>query len=493
MRSNTQSRSLPPSVEPSFHAVRAMALALAGGLLVVASGSATAGQAKGALPPPPIVVTASNPGLIPDATQNECGIPGPALALQFTVPVFSGLVEDVDVSLTFGPMHPFAGDVTAVLRSPEGRRTRTLFGRTGAVSSIDCGDSSDLLGPYVFSDAATPPSGGWWQAAVAAIASTPVASGSYFTTDAGGVGAVNPMRSTSLAGIFRGMNSEEASGVWHVYITDAAGNDTGGISAAQLTLHLRTPAPGSLIYSNGVIETGTVSGSTLAPAGNMWSQLQGDSGGAMHFNSGSGFNGNATVSKRLADDFSVPPGQSWQLSGAVLLAYATDAPVTPSPFTTTTLRIWNGPPGEAQSTVLCGDTVTNRLVDSASTNLLRVPHPGAAVEPPGSRRLVWRNLVTMTGGCDALVLQPGNYWLDWASEAVDDRAHFYPANTYIGARTMPGDNARQVEDGEWVPALDTGFQSEAEDVPVDFPFQLLGTIGPQASEVFSDGFETPIN
>lgn len=462
-------------------------LALA--LLLLGVTAAMAGTA----PPAPVIVAASNPGPIPDATQGACGTPGPALALQFTVPAFSGLVDDVDVSLTFGPQHPFAGDVTAVLRSPDGRRTRTLFGRTGATSATHCGDSSDLLGPYVFSDAATPPSAGWWQEAVAALSTAPLSSGSYFTTDAGGVGAVSPMRSTSLADIFAGMNSAQASGVWHVYVTDSAGNDTGGISSAQLTLHLRTPTPDSLIYSNGVIETGTVSGSTLAPEGNMWSQLQGDSGGAMHFNSGAGFNANASFARRLADDFTVPPGQAWQLSGVVLLAYATDAPVTPSPFVTTTLRIWNGPPGEAPSTVLCGDEVTNRLVDSAPTHLLRVTHPGASVEPPGSRRLVWRNLVTMAGECDALVLQPGNYWLDWASTAVDDRAHFYPANTYIDARTMPGDNARQIEDGVWGPALDTGFQSEAEDVPVDFPFQLLGTIGPQASEVFADGFETPIN
>lgn len=449
---------------------------------------------KGIPTPQPIDVSAINVGPIPDGGNGGCGFPGPALDVQFVVPAFPGyIVDDVDVSLSFGPPHTFAGDVKAVLVSPDGRRRRTLFGYTGVTTTGGCGDGSDLLGPYVFSDAASPPSGGWWQAATEATNEAPIASGSYLPTDAGRYGAVNPMPGTGMARIFADMNSTQAAGIWHLYVTDAAANDTGTVQSASLRLTLRAPTVDRVVYSNGVIETGTVSGNGIAaPAGKMWSELQRQPDGPMDISNANGFSARASDGRKLADDFVVPSGQTWRLTGVAFLSYVTDAPASPSPFASTTLRVWRGEPGAAGSQLLCGDDETNRLVESVLTPLLRIPNAFTGL-PQTPNRTVWRNVVSIAGECDAVQFGPGTYWVDWSSTAVDNKPHFYPPNTYIDARTLPGDNAREFADGSWGAALDEGFQTDSPDVPIDFPFQLLGTIGLPSPELFKDGFETPIN
>lgn len=465
-------------------------------LIALASLSGPVAAAPRGVPtPPPIVVSANNLGSIPDGTNGGCGVPGPALDLQFAVPPFSGyIVEDLDVSLSLSPVHTFAGDVTGVLVSPDGKRRRALFGRTGVVTTAGCGDASDLGGPYVFSDAATPPSGGWWEAATATGNEQPIPSGSYFPTDSGGYGAPSLMPSGSLGRIFQGMNSTQAAGTWHLLLTDSAAGDTGTVQDATLSITLHAPTVEGLIYINGVTETGTVSGNGIvAPAGKVWSELQRQTDGPMHINTVAGFSANAGDGRRLADDFTVPAGESWKLTAVALLGYVTDAPAapSPSPFATTTLRIWNGRPDEAGSQLLCGDDATNLFVGSVPTPLLRIQN-AATTLPQTPNRAVWRNLVSVTEACDSVQFGPGTYWLDWSSTAVDNKPHFYPPNTYVGARTLPGDNARQFEQEGWGPALDEGFTTDSVAVPVDFPFQLFGTIGPQAPELFKDGFEPTV-
>lgn len=465
-------------------------------LLVAASMTALAAPAaaenKGSVPSS-MVVMASNPGTVPDPGGTGCGVATTPLDLQFDVPDLAGRVlEDLDVSLTFAPAHPWGGDLSAVLISPDGRRQRTLFGRTGATTAAGCGDSSDLLGPYVFSDAATPPQGGWWQAATVAGASAPVDPGSYFPTDRGGVGAVNPMPATPLASMFAGMRSDQATGTWRLRVSDTGAGDSSAVSAASLSLHLRAPTSDGLIHSNGVIDTGTLSSNGVAaPAGARWSELQPDADNPGTFNSLAGMVANDTSGSRLADDFVVPAGETWTLSGVALLVYATGADPASAPIVSATLRIWDGAPGEADSAILCGDDTTDRLLDATPTGLMRIFNAaglGAGVSPP-TNRAVWRAVVGTTGGCDALSFGPGRYWIDWSSAAVDDLPHFYPTNTYIEARTLPGDNARQFLGGAWSEIVDGGSPASAIDVPLEIPFQLLGIIGPQTPEVFADGFE----
>lgn len=186
-------------------------------------------------------------GAIPDGpgTPTLCGSDGTPRNVTFNVTGLSGAPTNVEVSMTFGsPVHTFVGDITAVLIAPNGA-SQTLFGYTGSTVSSGCGDASDLAGPYTFSDnAPSPPSGGWWQAATTAGTTTAIASGTYRTTARGGAGATNPQPPTNLTAAFAGVS--DPNGTWTLRLTDGGGGDTGGITAATLTVDAAgspTPTP----------------------------------------------------------------------------------------------------------------------------------------------------------------------------------------------------------------------------------------------------------
>lgn len=182
-------------------------------------------------------------GLIPDGPTGCLDTNPPSSRdITFAVTGITGSVSKVEVSnVVFNPQHTWATDVKAILIAPNGA-SHTLFGRTLATTSNGCGDSSPLAGPYAFADtAAAPPSGGWWQATTAATGTTPVASGTYRTTNAGGAGATNPMPATSMNPSFTGVTN--ANGTWTLRFTDHGGGDTGTISSATLLVEGATVVP----------------------------------------------------------------------------------------------------------------------------------------------------------------------------------------------------------------------------------------------------------
>lgn len=190
-------------------------------------------------------------GLIPDHAVGCDATGGTPRNVTFAVTGMSGSVTSVVTNMTFGsPIHTWASDVEAVLIAPNGAN-QTLFGRTGeATSATGCGDSSDLSGPYTFSDAAAaPPSGGWWQAASVAGAAVPIPSGTYRSTAIGGLGATNPQPPTSINPSFTGVTN--ANGTWTLRLSDHGGGDTGGISAASLTITTNAPVARSPVDFDG--------------------------------------------------------------------------------------------------------------------------------------------------------------------------------------------------------------------------------------------------
>lgn len=185
--------------------------------------------------------TGSGLGAVPDgAGTSTCGAPGTPLDVTFNVSGISGAVTNVSVSLTM--THTWMNDVRATLIAPNGA-THVLFGHTGATTANGCGFGSDLAGPYVFEDAASsPPSGGWWQAAAAGgSTSAIVPSGTYRTTNSGGLGATNPMPPTAMNASFAGVTN--ANGTWTLRITDGGVGDFGNVTAASLTLTGQSAPP----------------------------------------------------------------------------------------------------------------------------------------------------------------------------------------------------------------------------------------------------------
>jgi subtilisin-like proprotein convertase family protein len=175
-------------------------------------------------------------GAIPDAT--ACGpTPGTPKNVTFTVSGISNAPASVDVGFT--ATHAWVGDLIVTLIAPNGA-TQTIFGRTLSTTATGLGDSSDLGGTYVFSDAApTPPSGGWWQEATARAATEVMTPGTYRATATGGAGATNPMPPIAINPTFAGIPT--SNGTWTLRFTDGCTGDVGNVSAATLSLGDTTP------------------------------------------------------------------------------------------------------------------------------------------------------------------------------------------------------------------------------------------------------------
>lgn len=173
----------------------------------------------------PVSFPGTNFGSIPD--NNPSG-----RAVTF---VASGLSEPVAaVTVSMDLTHTFVGDLTAVLTSPAGVARMVVFGRTGTSLLTSFGDSTNLGGQYLFSDAAP---GNLWTEAAAIGTNEILPSGAYFASSSGA-----PARSnaggcrTSLDGVFGGLSAGQANGTWTLTLVDGAGGDLGSIDAATLSI-----------------------------------------------------------------------------------------------------------------------------------------------------------------------------------------------------------------------------------------------------------------
>lgn len=113
--------------------------------------------------------------------------------------------------------HPRVSGLTVRLIAPDGSN-RLLFGMTGYSPTYFDGDDSDLAGPYCFSDTATPPQGGWWQAARAANSEQAIPAGAYFATTMGTSAAAAGGDATSITNAFAGVTNP--NGTWTLRIID---------------------------------------------------------------------------------------------------------------------------------------------------------------------------------------------------------------------------------------------------------------------------------
>ncbi|MFM9996466.1 MAG: hypothetical protein ACKVU4_11780 [Phycisphaerales bacterium] len=166
-----------------------------------------------------------------------------------------------------------------------------------------------------------------------------------------------------------------------------------------------------------------------------------------------------TVALRLADDFVVPAGEEWDLTGFEFFAYLTNSAV-PS-YTTATIEIWNGRPGDPGSAIIAGDAVTNRI--TSATTFTSIYRPLEATVATECIRRVQRIQCSL-----ATTLTAGTYWIS----INGGPAGFMPPVTILGANQKPGSNARQFN-GAWVDLLDNGLAATIQDIP----FLVLGTKG----------------
>jgi hypothetical protein len=210
-------------------------------------------------------------------------------------------------------------------------------------------------------------------------------------------------------------------------------------------------ANAGVIYSNGPLVTHPGQGAGGADASALQSSL-----GMNTY----GFGAQSSSGFRLADDFTVPAG-GWTIDSVTLYAYQTGAPTSPTTFSGATLQIWDGPPGDVGSSVVWGDTTTNRLVSSGWSNIYRVLESGLT----NTNRPIMENLVAI-----GYALGPGTYWLDWDFTGSGSyNGPWTPPITILGQKATG--NARQYVSG-WADIHD-----DVADSPQGLPFELNGPSG----------------
>ncbi|RYZ24990.1 MAG: hypothetical protein EOP49_45225, partial [Sphingobacteriales bacterium] len=218
------------------------------------------------------------------------------------------------------------------------------------------------------------------------------------------------------------------------------------------------------VYMNGNLRTGTsnAAGTFTAPAGYFVSELQpGNPSPGLSFN----WNGNFSA----ADDFTVPAGQTWNVTQMEFYAYVTGYTSTTVPFDTLFVKIYNTNPSVGTPTPIYGDFTTNRLGTVVSDSTYRLTNP---LGTPPTNRLIWRVPANVT-----TTLTAGTYWVEWSLSGIASvPSHFGPASTVVGTSTQPGNNALQHNFGTTNPGWTAANNATAPAVlPQDFPFKVYYT------------------
>jgi PKD repeat protein len=173
-----------------------------------------------------------------------------------------------------------------------------------------------------------------------------------------------------------------------------------------------------------------------------------------------GFGQQQTAFNRIADDF-LATGCSIRIDSVVLFGYQTNSGTT-STFTNVNLRIWNGVPDAVGSTIVFGDTTTNRLIRTAWSGVYRITETTTG----NTARPIMRNVLNVGG----ITVAGGTYWLDWSSAGSSASGPWAPPRTPAGVATTG--NGRQRTGSTWNNAVDGGTGNP----PQGFPFIIYGAI-----------------
>ena len=231
-------------------------------------------------------------------------------------------------------------------------------------------------------------------------------------------------------------------------------------------------------YVNGPLSTGATTNSNVAaPSGYTWSECQSQAGNTTESNTSSGssayYNAAGTTSFKLADNFVVPTGETWNITSLDFYCYQTGYTGTVPPIDALRIEIYNGDPSLTTSTLVAGSATTNVYNASSSNDALMyrlfnssTPAPGSAV---GTTRKIWKVKGNVTTSLTA-----GTYWVVYQVHATNDGAVFFPSITIPGVRGLSGWNAKQlaVTTNTWSDVIDTGNPASAPDFPQDFPFDI---------------------
>ena len=215
----------------------------------------------------------------------------------------------------------------------------------------------------------------------------------------------------------------------------------------------------SLLYENGTIVTNVAAG----PGNNDVSLLQSSTLGMNTI----GFSANGFAGAGLADDFTIPADTAWYVDEFIVYGYQTNSGLT-SPYTAAYARVWSGTPGDPGSTIVFGDTFTNRMSSTQFSGIYRTTQTigfGSSARP------------VMEVQIDAgIILESGTYWLEYRLVTTNEQNNWSPPITILGQTTTG--NALQHGSGVgFYPLLDGGTDPNAgTQTPQGVSFKVFGII-----------------
>ncbi len=225
-----------------------------------------------------------------------------------------------------------------------------------------------------------------------------------------------------------------------------------------------------VLYNNGSIithPTGHVSGLGV-------SQLQSVTLSDATLGFGTGHLSNNAQNFRLMDDFIIPAGETWRLTGADVFGYQTGSGLIG--MNAGTLRIWSGNPASG-GTLIYGDTSTNVLSSQSLIGYRISERVQAGPTFTDTTRPIWDVLLEMD-----VILGEGQYWLDWSLTGGfnPNGSVFTPPVTIPGQGvTASGGSALQFN------GLTNSFSSSLSHAisnnAIDLPFVLRGVAIPEVS------------
>jgi hypothetical protein len=172
----------------------------------------------------------------------------------------------------------------------------------------------------------------------------------------------------------------------------------------------------------------------------------------------------------MADDFTST--EEWTIDSIKFYAYQTGA--TTSTITGIYVQIWNGAPNLGTSSVVWGDTVTNRLSYTSLSNNYR-----ALITAPTDCA---RRIQEISAFVNA-PLPAGTYWIQFAATGSAASGPWCPPITIAG-QLITGDALQKTTTNpNWAPALNGTSQNGA-------PFTVYGEAGGSGGYSFFDNFDS---
>jgi hypothetical protein len=154
----------------------------------------------------------------------------------------------------------------------------------------------------------------------------------------------------------------------------------------------------------------------------------------------------------IADDFTIPEGETWCIGTIEFFAYQTGSSQN-STMTQVFVQIREG---TIDGPVVFGDLATNRMIATGFTCIYRVSETtsGASSRP------------IMAQTCDVpITLGPGTYWIEWQTDGTLSSGPWAPPITILGQATT-GNGLQSLDGGvTYGPALDSGTSTQQ-----GFPF-----------------------